>query len=34
MAKLEIRFTPNAEQYIRQNGGSVLLVATRDSRLG
>ncbi len=34
MAKLEIQFEPNAEQHIRQNGGSVLLVATHDSHLG
>lgn len=34
MAKLEIRFTTSAEQYVRQNGGAVLLVETRDSRIG
>ena len=34
MAQLEIRITDTAKKYITQNIGAVLLMETRDSRLG
>ncbi len=34
MATLEIKITPEAQEFIHQNGGSVLLVETRNSMIG
>ena len=34
MASLEIKITPAAQEYITHNGGSILLVETRNARTG
>ena len=34
MATLEIKITPEAHDFIQQNGGSVLLVESRNSMIG